>query len=483
MSGMMTSVNHAAEAHAGGADTAADQQTLLILGASGDLTARLLLPGLGRLAAVDGPGRLSLVGSGMEDWDDDRWRQRVRESFATAGADAEPATELADTTRYLRADVTRPEDLRQVLDACPGQLVIYFALPPAITAKACAALAGVGVPPGTRLVLEKPFGTDAAGARSLNQLLARIVQENQIHRVDHFLGKSTVINILGLRFANRILEPVLNASHVATVDIVFDENLGLENRAGYYDHAGALADMIQSHLLQVLGLLAMDAPPTLDARDLRDRKAQVLRATRVWNDDPVAFSRRARYTAGQIDGRRLPAYADEAGIDPARGTETLAEIVLAVDTWRWAGVPFRLRSGKALGSRRKEAVVTFHQAPRIPDGLTGCDQPDRLRIAFGPDRLGMDLNINGPGDPFVLDPVSLEAEFGPGDLPPYGEVLRGVFDDDPTLSVRGDTAEECWRIVEPVLVAWRRDRVPLQEYPAGSTGPADSLLHETPPRS
>jgi glucose-6-phosphate 1-dehydrogenase len=454
----------------------ADRQTLLVLGASGDLTARLLLPGLGRLVASGGPAGLTLMGSGTEDWDDDRWRKRITESFGTVDATGDRVTEVVRTARYLRADVTKAEDLRQLLGACDGPVAIFFALPPPVTARACAALAEIGLPAGTRLVLEKPFGTDTAGARSLNELLSKLVPEDQIHRVDHFLGKSTVINILGLRFANRIFEPVLNASHVASVDIVFDENLGLEGRAGYYDGAGALVDMIQSHLLQVLGLLAMDAPPSLDAREFRDRKAQLLRATRVWNDDPVAFSRRARYTAGEIEGRRLPAYADEAGVDPSRGTETLAEMVVAVDTWRWAGVPFRLRSGKALGDRRKEAIVTFRHAPRIPDGLKGSDQPDRLRILFGPDKLGLDLNINGPGDPFALDPVQLDADFAPGDLPPYGEVLRGVFDDDPTLSVRGDTAEHCWRIVEPVLAAWREDRVPLQDYPAGSTGPSGSLL-------
>jgi glucose-6-phosphate 1-dehydrogenase len=456
--------------------TTSAQQTLLILGASGDLTARLLLPGLGRLIAAGGLAELSLVGSGMDDWDDDRWRERVRASFATVDADGERETEVVKTARYVPADVTRPDDLRRLLDATRGPIVIYFALPPAITAKACAALGDVGLPAGTRLVLEKPFGTDLGGARSLNERLARLVHEEQIHRVDHFLGKSTVINIVGLRFANRILEPVLNADHVESVDIVFDENLGLEGRAGYYDGAGALVDMIQSHLLQVLGLLAMEPPPTLDARDLRDRKAQVLRATQVWGGDPQRSSRRARYTAGTIDGRTLAGYADEAGIDPARGTETLAEIVLAVDTWRWSGVPFRLRSGKALGTRRKEAVISFRQPPRVPDGLTGHSQPDRLRLGFGPDSLSVDLNINGPGDPFVLDPVTLEADFGPGDLPAYGEVLRGVFEDDPTLSVRGDTAEECWRIVEPVLAAWRRGDVPLHEYPAGSAGPSDSLL-------
>jgi glucose-6-phosphate 1-dehydrogenase len=456
------------------------EQTLLVLGASGDLTARLLLPGLGGLLATGEAAGLSLVGSAADDWNDERWRRRVVESFAKAGdGDADMAT-VAQRTWYLRADVTREEDLRRLLDACTGPMIMYFALPPAVTAKACDALTGIPLPEGTRLVLEKPFGTDAATAKRLNQLLARLVPEDQIHRVDHFLGKSTVLNILGLRFANRVLEPVLNAEHVASVDIVFDESLALEGRAGYYDRAGALTDTIQSHLLQVLALLAMDPPPAATAREIRDRKAEVLRATRFWGDDPAAYSRRARYTAGELDGRRQPAYVDEPGVDPDRKTETLAEMVLAIDTWRWAGVPFRLRSGKALSSTRKEAVVTFKHAQRVPDRLTGYDRPDRLRISFGPDQLYIDLNVNGPADPFTLDHVTLRADFGPGNLPPYGEVLRGVLNDDPTLSVRGDAAEECWRIVEPVLAAWRRDEVPLLEYPAGSTGPRDSLVPAEP---
>ncbi|WP_035855346.1 glucose-6-phosphate dehydrogenase [Cryptosporangium arvum] len=442
-------------------------QTLLILGASGDLTARLLLPGLGKLLELGGAKDIALVGSGMDDWGDEQWRDRVRTAF---GRD-DPID-----ARYLRADVTNGDDLERLLGACHGEIVIFFALPPSVTAKACAALRDVGLPPGTRLVLEKPFGVDEKTAHALNALLVQLVPEARIHRVDHFLGKSTVLNILGLRFANRIFEPVLNNQHVESVDIVFDEDLGLESRAGYYDGAGALVDMIQSHLLQILAMLAMDAPPSLEAHEFRDSKAQVLRATHVWGDDPRAASRRARYTAGTIGDRSLPSYADEPGVDPARGTETLAEVVLAVDTWRWAGVPFRLRSGKAVGNRRKEAVVTFKPAPWVPTGLTGPDRPDRLRILFSPDRLELDLDINGPGDPFVLDPVTLGSDFGPGDLPPYGEVLRGVLDDDPTLSVRGDTAEMCWHIVQPVVDAWRAGEVPLQEYPAGSAGPADSLL-------
>ncbi|GIM92446.1 glucose-6-phosphate 1-dehydrogenase [Paractinoplanes toevensis] len=421
---------------------------------------------------------MSLVGSGADHWDDEGWRRTVTESFATVGADGPQAEQVAQETRYLQADVTREEDLRRLLAACGGRAVIYFALPPTVTVRACTALSRIGVPAATRLVLEKPFGTDAAGARELNDVLTGLVPEDHIHRVDHFLGMSTVLNIIGLRFANRIFEPLLNATHVATVDIVFDETLALEDRAGYYDGAGALTDMIQSHLLQVLALLAMDAPPSMDALEFRDRKAQVLRATRPWSEDPAACSRRARYTAGTLGGRSVPAYAEEKGVDPARATETLAEVVVAVDNWRWAGVPFRLRSGKALGVGRQEAVITFRLPPRVPDGLTGHERPNRLRIGFGPDRVALDVNINGPDDPFVLDPVTLEANFGQGQLPPYGEVLRAALNGDATLSVRGDTAEQCWRIVEPILAAWRAGDIPLEEYPAGSDGPSGSLLSQ-----
>jgi glucose-6-phosphate 1-dehydrogenase len=449
------------------------EQTLLILGASGDLTGRLLLPGLGGLLATGVGEGLTLFGSGMDDWDDERWRRRVSDSFAAAGATAAEVDAVANGARYMQADVTADEDLRRLLDGCGDAVVIYFALPPAITEKACEALTGVGLPDGARLVMEKPFGTDAASAQALNELVTRLVPEDHVHRVDHFLGMSTVLNMLGVRFANRIIEPVLTGEHVHSVDIVWDEDLGLEGRAGYYDGAGAMVDMIQSHLLQVLSLVAMEPPSTLHARDLSDCRAQVLRAARVWDDDPAGSTFRARYTAGEINGRSFLSYVDEEDIDPSSKTETLAEVVLAVDTWRWAGVPFRLRSGKAIGNPRKEVLITFKEPARIPTGLTGCDQPDRLRIGIspGPDRLRLDFNISGEGDPSRIDPVTLEADFGAGELPEYGEVLKGILEGDPTLSVRGDIAVDCWRVIEPVQKAWREDAVPLEEYPAGSGGP------------
>jgi glucose-6-phosphate 1-dehydrogenase len=450
------------------------EQTLLILGASGDLAGRLLVPGLGDLLAGGAVENVSLVGSADDDWTDERWRSRVAESFAAAGATGERVDAVAKSTRYVKADVAAVGDWRRVLDACDGRVVIYFALPPAITERACLTLDGIELPPGTRLVFEKPFGTDATTAKALNRLVTRIVPEERVFRVDHFLGTSTVMNIAGLRFANRIFEPLMSAEHVESVDIVFDETLGLEGRARYYEDAGALVDMIQSHLLQVMSIVAMDPPSTMGERDVRDAKAAILRACRVRDGDPVANSYRARYTAGEVDGRRLPSYADEDGIRGDSTTETLAEVVLEIDTWRWAGVPFRLRSGKALGGNtRQEVVVTFKQAQHLPTGFTGGDEPDRLHIGIDLDagRVTLDLNVSSPGDPREIDRVTADAGVAPGELREYGSVLKSIFAGDPILSVRGDMAVEAWRILEPVLEAWRDGRVPLEEYPAGSTGP------------
>ncbi|WP_382307219.1 glucose-6-phosphate dehydrogenase [Herbiconiux sp. UC225_62] len=445
--------------------------TLLIFGASGDLTARLLLPGLGQLLSDQPDRRLDLIGVGSADWSDEEWRKLVASSFGEAKADGACVDALLAQTRYVKADVTDAADLAKVLGMAKGTPAIYFALPPAVAAQVVRTLPQVDFPAGLTLALEKPFGTDVPSAEALNAELAKLVPENQIHRVDHFLGRSTVFNILGLRFANRIFEPVWNAEHIAEIAIVYDEQLGLEGRAGYYDKAGALIDMIQSHLLQVMAVLAMEPPSTLGQDDLRDSKELVLRATRLWGDDPQASSRRARYTAGTIDGREMPSYADENGVDPARKTETLAEVTLEISTWRWKGVPITLRSGKAIGQRRREIVVTFKPAQQLPVGLTGANQPTVLRIYLAPDAMSLELDINGPGDPYELERVSLDATFGDGQLLAYREVLAGILDGDPTLSVRGDSAVEGWRILAPVIAAWHADEVPLEEYAAGTEGP------------
>ncbi|WP_423181651.1 glucose-6-phosphate dehydrogenase [Arthrobacter sp. NyZ413] len=452
-------------------------KTLLILGASGDLTGRLLLPGLARLVAGGLADGLKLVGAGSDPWTAEQWTDRVRSAFEDAGKDADAAgresiAAMEANTEYHQVDVTADGQLAALLTGLEAPVAVYFALPPHVSQKACEVLTAGQLPPGTRLVLEKPFGSSPESAEDLNKTLARLVPEEHIYRVDHFLGKATVLNILGLRFANRFLEPVWNRDHIEKVEIIFDEDLALEGRARYYDTAGALRDMIQSHLLHIMALLAIDAPATIGERDLRDAISTILRASTV--EAPYAKStRRARYAAGTIGDRKVPDYAEEAGVDPSRNTETLAEVEVGIENWRWKGVPFILRSGKALGLMRKEAIITFRPVPHLPSGFEGVDASNQLRIGFGPDTLQLDVDVNGPGDIFTLDRVTLDAELSASDLLPYGEVLEGIIKGDPLLSVRGDTAVECWRIVEPVLKAWAEDSVPLEEYDAGGAGPAD----------
>jgi glucose-6-phosphate 1-dehydrogenase len=443
--------------------------TLIILGASGDLTSRLLLPALGQLLVRQPDRSVRLHGAGMDAWTDEQWRDAVRTAFATTEASA-AFEKVADTT-YTQADITHPGDLQKLLDAAEGRPALYFAVPPAVAAKACAALEQVSIPEGTILALEKPFGTDEASARELNAVLAQLVPESQVFRVDHFLGRQTVLNFLGVRFANRLIEPSWSADDIASIVIQYDESLGLEGRAGYYDRAGALTDMIQSHLLQVMAFVAMEPPATLDEVDLRDATSAVLRATQIWNDDPVGSSRRARYTAGKVGDREYRSYVDEPGVDPSRETETLAEMTVEIRTARWQGVPVTLRSGKALARRDAEVIVQFKPVRHLPQGFSGSADPVELRFALGPDTMQLGLNVNSGSNPLVLERATLQADLGEGAQVAYAEVLSGILDGDAMLSVRGDAAEQCWRIVQPVLDAWHAGKVPMDEYPAGALAP------------
>ncbi len=453
--------------------------TLLILGASGDLTSRLLLPGLGSLLAVEPQRKVRVVGADRSELSEGEWHAKIRTALEAGEVPAGRIDALLTTAEYVKVDLLEPDQLASLLGAQAGPLVLYFALPPQVSVKLCALLETIDLPWGTRLALEKPFGHDLDAARALNAQLLRVVPEEQIHRVDHFLGVNTVLNLIGIRFANRLLQQIWSAEHIDSVEITYDETLALEGRAGYYDKAGALVDMLQSHLLQILALFAMEAPSALTSVEVQALKAQALRATKVWQDDPTTGSRRARYAAGQVDDRTVPDYASEDGVDPALETETLAEVKLEVLNARWAGVPFTLRSGKALGDLAKRITVNFKAPAHVPSGLRDVPEPDRLILELKPGAVTLELSMNAEGDPFHLEQKELKAELGKARMLPYGEVLAGIFDGDPLLSIRGDVAEECWRIMTPVLASWRAGEVALDSYPAGSAGPA--RWHEDDP--
>jgi glucose-6-phosphate 1-dehydrogenase len=453
-------------------------ESFVLLGATGDLTARYLLPGLAALRHGGHIGdRFRLTAVGREEWGDDEFR-----TWASTHLDkhaphlpAAARQDVVSASEYHRADVTDPAALTGIVSGAEP-VAAYLALPPSIFATTVSALHGAGLAPGSSIVLEKPFGENLAQAAELNALLARLVPEETVFRVDHFLAMTTVQNILGTRLANRTLEPIWNSAHIAEIDIVWDETLGLEGRAGYYDGVGALKDMLQNHLLQLLCLVAMEPPTSLDARDLRDRKVDVLRSVRPLSDDDVVrHTRRARYTSGTIDGVAVPAYVDEDGVDPTHRTETFAEMELRLDNWRWHETTFRLRTGKALGRNRKEVAVHFRPVPHLPRGMHGDPRPNVLRFGLDPEGVVVELSAVGPRA-HTLVPLTLAAELEPAELPAYGRLLLDVFNREPALSIRRDEAEESWRVVTPVLDAWAKDLVPLEDYAAGSDGPADRRL-------
>lgn len=444
---------------------------LAILGADGDLTSRLLLPALADLLAAGIlPEDFEVVGVGLGELTTESFREKIDRALAEFAAHVPEAlrARLIAALRYSQGDVTDAAVLREALRPAENPLVLYLALPPAVFAPSIRAATAAGLRQDSRVVVEKPHGTDLENTREVNRLLAETCSETAVFRIDHFLGKQTAQNVLGLRFANRLFEPLWNAEHIERVEIRWDETLTLENRANYYDRAGALRDMLQNHLLQIMCLIALEPPASLSERDLRDRKVEVLRAVRPLTPEEVARQTvRARYGAGQIGERTVPAYTDEAGVKPERETETFAQVTLFIDSWRWEGVPFVLRSGKALKENCKEATITFREVPEMAFGQPSGPRQNVLHLRFSPDELELDINLNGAGDPFELEPAQLELELAPQEMSAYARLLQDVLEGDPTLSIRADEAEEAWRIMTPILEAWQDGVVPLQEYPAG----------------
>ena len=437
-------------------------ERLVVFGGTGDLMGRYLLPGLAALQAggLLPPG-FQLVGAAREKLDDERFRGWAAGWLEREAVDDAAKEALVSAARYRRIDLDDAASVAACI-AGEGPVAVYLALPPAAFPTAVSSLHRAGLPAESQVVLEKPFGDDLESAIALNRLLAEQMDERHVFRVDHFLAMTTVQNVLATRLANRVLEPIWNSAHIEEVEIVWDETLALEGRAGYYDGVGALRDMVQNHLLQVLCLVAMEPPLSLGERDLRDRKVDVLRSVRPLGDREIeGRTRRARYRG----------YADEEGVTPEHGTETFAEVLLELDSWRWAGTTFRLRTGKALGQNRMEVVVRFREVPQHPFDQAREPAANVLHFGLSPESVRLELTGTGPGGAESLVPLVLGAELQPPELPAYGRILLDVLRGETTLSIRGDEAEEAWRIVTPILDGWSRGLAPLQEYEPGSAGP------------
>jgi glucose-6-phosphate 1-dehydrogenase len=463
---------------------------LILFGATGDLAGRFLLPALAALHAAGRlPIGLSVIGAATQEWDDAAFRRFADEQFREHAPEiaADSRAAVARSLRYRQVDVADAKSVAQVLRpdgtrADDEPLVAYLALPQGIFGTAVSALAEAGLPGASRIALEKPFGEDLDSAVELNALLADVsglAGERAVFRVDHVLGMGTMQNLLTLRMADRVLDAVWSSEHIEEVQILWEETLALEGRAGFYDRAGALKDVVQNHMLQILALVAMERPASLNERDLRDSKVDALRTVRSPAPGVEQRMRRARYTAGRLSGtggaedRTVPSYVDEDGVDPDRGTETFAEVILELDNPRWAGTRFRLRAGKALARRHKGLVVRFRPAGGQVLAADTTAPADELTIGLdGPEEIGLRLTGAGGGVERCLAPIELRSAPYEDELPAYARVLLDVLSGGSGLSVRGDEAEEAWRIMTPVLEAFRNGRVPMEEYTAGSSGPA-----------
>jgi glucose-6-phosphate 1-dehydrogenase len=453
-------------------------ERMLLLGASGDLTSRLLMPAVAQLAEDDLlPPGFTVLGSSNAEWSTDDFRQHVATGLEKHSTVA-PATRdaVVRMLTFQPADVTRPADVSALTggDGRPDTLV-YLALPPGLFPHVLQALATSGLGASDAVAIEKPFGTDLASARELNAMLRVQLPEPTIFRVDHFLSDELVRRVVVLRFLNRVFEPTWSSVHVEKVDISWLESLTLEGRASYYDGAGALKDMVQNHLMEVMALVLMEQPARIDPDSFRGARVEALRAVATpMAEEMRATTVRGRYTAGTIGPRQVPSYVDEPGVDPSRGTETYAALTLEVNSPRWEGVPFTLRSGKAMPADSAEVAVHFRPLPRyMLDRWPGVE-PNVLRLGLTQPYIRLTTTLNGPGS--IAEAHELELQTRGSHRSAYANLVLEMLRSDATLLIRGDEAEESWRIIDPVMRAWSTGSVPLREYAAGSPPPGPLTL-------
>jgi glucose-6-phosphate 1-dehydrogenase len=481
----------------------AEPSLMVIFGATGDLSGRKLLPAVYNLAKQRLlPAGFAVVGAAIDDMSDDAYRKRaadlISEYSRTQPVDPDVLNTFLQAVFYVKVDFSNLEDFKALqgrlgeLDSSRhvgGNRVFYCATPPqtyetiAEQLKAASMTTGPGF---HRIVVEKPFGIDLKSARELNRTLQGVFHEDSVFRIDHYLGKETVQNILAFRFANSIFEPMWNSNLIDSVQITAAEEIGVEMRGAYYDKAGALRDIIQNHALQLLALVAMEPPVAFEANTVRDEKVKVLRAIRPILDEEVAQATvRGQYAAGWVLGEHVIGYREEHAVSPGSLTETFAALRLFVDNWRWAGVPFYIRAGKRLPKRVTEIRILFKRPPHLTFGREATQDldPNAITLRIQPEEgISLKFGAKVPSAGVRLRSVSMDFDYMTSflvDVPEaYERLLLDCMIGDPTLFTRSDEVETAWQLIDPIEAAWRDDRPELGMYAAGSWGPeaSDKLL-------
>jgi glucose-6-phosphate 1-dehydrogenase len=481
---------------------ASEPCAIVLFGASGDLAKRKVIPALFDLASHDSLGeRYSIVGFARTPMTDESFRTTAGEAAKTIseGGPVDPAkwSEFASNLFYTAGDYGDQEAYARLakrlteLDASHnlcGNRIFYLSTPPEVYADIIEQLgrAGLSRPCNpkawVRIIVEKPFGRDLASAKELNQIVHNVFEENQVYRIDHYLGKDTVQNLLVLRFGNGIFEPLWNRNYVDHVQITAAETLGVERRGGFYETAGALRDMIQSHVLQLTSLVAVEPPAAFDATAVRNEKLKVLQSIRPFDLEAVAQAVvRGQYAKGSTNSKSVPGYREEQGVSPQSRTETFVAAKLLIDNWRWANVPFYLRTGKRLAKRSTEIVIQFKRAPHVvfrgreaePNRLILNIQPDEgISISFGAKRPGTEMSIGNVNMDF-----SYKEGFGDATRSAYATLVNDCLRGDATLFDRGDNVEAAWSLVDPILDVWSAAKTAaVPQYASGSWGPRESDL-------